>query len=333
MNDDYLWDGSGEADAEVQRLERLLGRLRLRAEPPLLPRRPGRVWPGALAAAAAVFFCAGLAWWGWIGPAGSWRVARWSGPSAQRPSPEAGHRLGVGDWLETDQGSHALLQAAGLGQIVVEPGSRLRLVASSLRDQRIALARGKIVATISAPPRLFSVETSSARTVDLGCEYTLSVEPGGATRVAVSRGWVEMSWGGRSAIVPAGYADATRPGRGPGTPWIDGAPPALLAALERFDSGRDAAALDEILALARPADALSLWHLLSRTEGGSRERVYDALARLSPPPPGVTRAAALALDADALELWRFEMGTPLLPRRPSVWRAFWARWTRAVFGG
>ena len=28
MNDDYLWDGSGTPDPDVQRLERLLGRLR-----------------------------------------------------------------------------------------------------------------------------------------------------------------------------------------------------------------------------------------------------------------------------------------------------------------
>ena len=35
MSNDYLWDRSGQADAEVERLERLLGRLRTPAPPPL----------------------------------------------------------------------------------------------------------------------------------------------------------------------------------------------------------------------------------------------------------------------------------------------------------
>ena len=34
MNDDYLWDRSGEPDAEVQKLEALLGRYRSAAAMP-----------------------------------------------------------------------------------------------------------------------------------------------------------------------------------------------------------------------------------------------------------------------------------------------------------
>jgi len=53
--------------------------------------------------------------------------------------------------------------------------------------------------------------------------------------------------------------------------------------------------------VARPQDALSLWHLLQRVDPTLRALVYDRLASLVPPPPGVTRAAALALDSRALE--------------------------------
>ncbi len=335
MNDRYLWDASGPPEADVERLEELLRAFRHRGRPPVVPRRPGRriIPPAVLLAAAVIAAALGALLYARVSPARDWRVARLAGsPSVAQHSLHQAGRLGVGQWLETDAASRARVEIRGLGRFDVEPGSRLRLVAASWLDQRLALARGKIVATISAPPRLFSVETPSATAVDLGCEYALSVDADGSARISVSRGWVELGWGGLEAIVPAGYVDATRPGKGPGTPWIENAPGELVLALERFDLAADPSALARILGMARPADALSLWHLLARTKGDERVRVYETLARLSPPPPGVDRAGALALDPEMLELWRFEMGTPLLPRRLTPWRAFWARLTHTVFG-
>ena len=37
MNDDYLWDKSGEPDPEVQKLEEILGTLRYQPRPLNLP--------------------------------------------------------------------------------------------------------------------------------------------------------------------------------------------------------------------------------------------------------------------------------------------------------
>jgi hypothetical protein len=58
--DDYLWDGTGEADPEVERLEMLLGRFRGDAPAPVMPtvplapQRPQRPYLPALVAAAAL---------------------------------------------------------------------------------------------------------------------------------------------------------------------------------------------------------------------------------------------------------------------------------------
>jgi hypothetical protein len=63
MKDDYLWDGSGEIDPEIERLENVLGRYRYQAKPlspafdqQLFPRR-ARWWP-KLAVAAAIILMA-----------------------------------------------------------------------------------------------------------------------------------------------------------------------------------------------------------------------------------------------------------------------------------
>jgi hypothetical protein len=41
MKEDYLWDGTGEPDAETRRLESLLGGLRYQPHPLALPEKPG----------------------------------------------------------------------------------------------------------------------------------------------------------------------------------------------------------------------------------------------------------------------------------------------------
>jgi hypothetical protein len=67
MKDDYLWDRSGQPDAEVERLERTLGRLRHKGRPLELPRsRPQprrRLHPAlAIAASLALMLLGAAAW-------------------------------------------------------------------------------------------------------------------------------------------------------------------------------------------------------------------------------------------------------------------------------
>ena len=118
-------------------------------------------------------------------------------------------------------------------------------------------------------------------------------------------------------MVPAGMACDLRPHRGPGTPHDPKAPAPWRAALARFDfeDGGEAAAR-EIVAGARTADAMSLWHMLERTDGALRAEVYERLDALSPAPPGVTRDGALALRANELEVWRLVIahGEPVVPQ-------------------
>jgi hypothetical protein len=63
MKDDYLWDRSGEPEAEIERLERTLGRLRHQPRPLDLPRsrpQPRRFFPALAAAAALILMVAGV---------------------------------------------------------------------------------------------------------------------------------------------------------------------------------------------------------------------------------------------------------------------------------
>jgi hypothetical protein len=330
MHDRYLWDRTGPADPEVERLEALLGRFR--DIPPLRLASKRRFPSRALLAAVALLLAvAGAAWFARSVLRLRWRIESIEGRPLVGPRPVSGDAaLSAGQRIETDAASKASLGLGGIARISLGSRSRLRLISSGLAEVRLALDRGTMTARISAPPRLFVVETPSALAVDLGCSYTLDVDPSGAGVLRVETGWVSFERDGRESVVPAGAACKTRPKEGPGTPYYDDAAPELRLALERLDfDGEDEDALSTILGVARKRDGLTLWHLLTRSLGSDRERVYERLAALVPPPPEVTREGALAGDLRMLARWRWELGgVPMPPESGNFW-SFWRRvWFR-----
>jgi hypothetical protein len=331
MNEPYLWDGSGKPDPEVQRLESLLAQFSHREIPLTLPQpqnapaKPGYFhglllqfpWLPRFAAVAVVLLAliAGgiLSFYPMrVSPSGpGWEVARLDGtPQIGTRFITAGQsvtKLRVGQTLETNGTSRASISQTDLGEIKVEPNSRVRLLQTDDHHKRIQLDIGMIHAMIWAPAGEFVVDTPSAVAVDLGCAYTLQVAADGSGTIRTSLGWVGFHLNGRESFIPAGAMCSTRPKVGPGTPYFEDASEAFRAALADFDfaesSGARAAALETVLSQARARDGLTLWHLLSRTDGAERAEVYDRFAALVPPPAGVNRDGILHLDQPMLDLW------------------------------
>jgi len=266
-------------------------------------RRPAR-W---LVAVLAVLLVSLGAWWGTrVLFAPSWEIAVLEGvPRVGAGLLEDTGRLRRGEWVETDATSSARLEVGMIGNVEVGPNTRLQLLQARPSEHRLALTSGTIHAQIWAPPRLFFVETPSALAIDLGCEYTLSVDSTGAGLLHVTSGYVALEQGERATIVPAGARAVTRPGYGPGTPFDESATPALQRALTAFDfEGGGTEALDLVLAEAHPDDAITLWDLLYRVPAAQQVRVYERLAALVPAPSGVTREGMLREDAAMVHAWR-----------------------------
>jgi hypothetical protein len=258
------------------------------------PRTRERRWRPLVAVMAAAGLAAVIYWTVPRHPAVRWNIVRINGVSRT-----AGH-VQAGQWIETGAASRAVVTVGAIGTVEVAPDTRLRVVATNPGEHRLALARGEIHATISAPPRLFFVDTAAGTAIDLGCEYSLHTDENGEGLLQVTRGWVSFQWKGVESLVPAGASCRTTPG-GPGVPYFDDAPEALKAALDRADS------LTTILAAARVRDTLTLWHLLWRVAPEDRARVYDRMAQLTPVPAGVSREAALRLDPATLARWKDEL--------------------------
>ena len=346
-NDDYLWDGLGTPDPEVQKLEALLAKYKHAGPVPMLPadvlRSRWAFFPfrlrlfPALAAASAVAIAvvAFVMYDRNTSPAvgAGWDASRIAGTPRIGTNAINGKasRLAVGQVLETDDQSRARLQATDVGQIEIEPSTRLRLLDMGATRKQIALDHGTINAYIWAPAGQFVVDTPSARTVDLGCAYSLHVDDSGAGIVRTWLGWVGFKLNGRESFIPAGAACATRPKVGPGTPYLEDASPSFRAALRRFDfedttPQQRVADVQIVLAESHIGDELTLWHLLSRVDEDQRARVYDRLKQLVPPPKAVTREGILRLDQPMLDLWWNQLGFDDI----SVWRHWEHSWTDAV---
>jgi hypothetical protein len=327
VSDDYLWDGSGEPDPEILRLETTLLPLRgERRAPGLGPRLafPTGRWRTLAAAAVVLLALAAVVTRGRLPePSAGWELAWVEGASGHQARVVRETRLHVGQWIDTGE-ARARLAVGEIGEVELAPGTRVGLVDAGFRAHRLSLSRGRMRATIWATPGQFLVDTPSALAVDLGCRYTLEVAPDGSGLLRVEAGWVGIERRGLESLVPAGAACPTRRGIGPGTPYYESAPEGLRRALAVIDFGTDptetAVALDAALALARPQDALSLWHLLSRLDAEGRGRVFDRLAALVSPPAGVTREGIERGERAMRDAWWDELGLGSAE--------FWRGWTR-----
>ena len=237
----------------------------------------------------------------------AWQIETLAGMPKVGPASST-DRLAVGDLLETDAASRVRITVANIGNVEIEPNSRVKLVGTSSTEHRLSLELGVLQAQISAPPRLFIVDTPSAVAVDLGCEYRLEVDKAGNSRLHVTRGFVALERDSRESIVPAGAICLTKHGKGLGTPFAADTSDAFRAALQRFDfSNGGSRAVKTMLDSRSFYDMITLWHLLSRVQKSDREKVFDALSEYVKPPAEVTRDGILKLDKNMLAAWRTEV--------------------------
>jgi len=330
-HNEYLWKGTGEPDAEIQRLEQALEEFRAtNLVPPVFPmidyaaRRSSwwlavtsNAWVPRFTAATLILAAFTIALLFSLRELTlpdsntGWSVELMEAPADSSPAASKLKRkmqMQVGEAFETNRVSTANIAVADIGRLELGPMTRLRLLQSVAGRKRIALDRGTIHVAIWAPPGEFVVDTSSAVAVDLGCMYTLRIEENGNGLLRTTLGWVGFQSNGHESLIPAGAAAATYAESGPGLPFFEDASKEFRSAVSQFDSAKEGsaqrfAAQQVILREARARDGLTLWHLLSRVSEVDRQAVFERLSVLIPPPASVTREGILRLDRTMLDSW------------------------------
>jgi ferric-dicitrate binding protein FerR (iron transport regulator) len=307
MSDDYLWDRSGSADPDVERLEKLLtplahdaplDELRVRRK----RRAPWFVIGVALAAAAAVAIyialprsqppCGGREGFAFTGVGGSVSCGGTAVAHGVLP---------IGVELET--GAHeASLTIADIGTAQLGKQTRVRLDRTDSQRHQLALDRGHLHAKVNAPPRLFAVTTKHTDVVDLGCEYTIDVDAAGAGSICVLTGIVELGTkSGAVVVAPEGSCAAIFAGQRPGLPIARDARAELVAAVSAYDRN-EAGALDRLLAIAERRDSITLIALAAIDPRGAA--VLERLMELSPPPDAEISVESALADPLHFGAWR-----------------------------
>jgi hypothetical protein len=199
--------------------------------------------------------------------------------------------LGIGGFVSTDDSSKAELYVAGLGSVIIEPNTKVKLIKSVEGEHRIQLDYGSIDANIMAKPRTFFVDAGAVTAVDLGCSYKFSVDKSGDGLLYVRSGKVSLeSASGRESIVPEGKFCVTKQEFGPGTPFREDSSPKLKKALMEFDFGNcGGQCINTILDNSKKTDAVTLVNILPRVDEQFRAQVYNKVANYCPPPRKIAR--------------------------------------------
>lgn len=318
---DYLWDGSGPIDARVAELERALSPLRHRGSlpaeltRPMVRRRRWVLWGAGLAAAAAIALVVSPRLFGpRLAPRGpeSWSVATGEHYTTTLERPRANAQgATTGVWIETASNGVATLHGTSGGQVLLEGGTRAKILDLGATAQRLRLDFGSI----------FHQPTKSVVPVEIATPSgNVVIEPGTACVVQIGRdgrGRVEIK-GGRAEI-----RDATRVtrlgrasvvalgGKSPGTPRRTGTTPEyadLLAKLDRELDVNPASSLArdvlaKALAMSHPGDEITLWNLMWRVDDEGRKAIVTRARGMGKAVHMVDDDPLIRGEADALEAW------------------------------
>ncbi len=239
-----------------------------------------------------------------------WEVESLKGtPVAGNEKIDGTGNLPVGQWLKTDPNSSARLQAGLAGEVDVNPGSAVKLLDTREPDYKLYLKFGKIRAYTPGSPKMLSVVTPSATSLDLGSNYSVEVAKDGSSSFSVASGSIIINSGGENEIVPAGVVCETVKNMEPGTPYRQNADTEFKEALSKLDFGQGTSEdLETLLDNANHQDALSLWYLLRDAQPAEVKPIYNRLAEFVKPPEGVTFEGIKMGDNNMLLKWWDKLG-------------------------
>ncbi|HEX6323358.1 MAG TPA: hypothetical protein VFZ36_06500 [Vicinamibacterales bacterium] len=317
---DYLWDPASPAASEVEALEQRFEALRFdpAARPLDLSRLPAAVLPHraawrrpviAMAIAASLLMAAGAGLWTW----------RWTWPEGRAWTVREGPvdaRLEVGRAITIPDDGGAIANIARIGTMRLAGGTSLELRSTRDTRHRLRMTGGDIHVRVWAPPVSVVIETPAGEVIDMGCEFLLSVS-GDRSAVRVLSGWVQLENGIDEVLVPAGASSEMTSRRGPGVAVFDDAAPGFAESVRALEADGDPAAVERILALARPRDVYTLLGLADRHRSAA-EALLRRSAELWPPPDGVTIGRILRGDRESL--WMWSRSLPLPPTKTGWWK-------------
>ncbi|HEX2788527.1 MAG TPA: hypothetical protein VHP32_11570 [Ignavibacteria bacterium] len=215
--------------------------------------------------------------------------------------------LKAGDWIETDDSSKAIITIAGLGEITVEPKSKVKILNSEKGEHKVLLEYGTINTNFSQKSEKFSIETKNSIAWDnnpKGTAYTFSVDNKGDGMILVKDGSVLLESRGKESVVPAGKICLVQASVGPGTPFSVNASAEFRNALYTYDfEPGNTNAIYNVINTANNSDMISLINLIPRVNDDMKEQIYSKVSGVVAPPTYIIKDSLRYFDCEKLGEW------------------------------
>lgn len=213
----------------------------------------------------------------------------------------------AGDWIETNDSSRAVITIAGLGEITIEPKSKLTILKSEQGEHKVLLEYGTINTNFSQKSDKFSIETKNSIARDnnvMGTAYTFSVDNKGDGMILVTDGSITLESRGKEAVVPAGKICLVQAVAGPGTPFSVTASPEFRNALYTYDfEPENTNAIYNVINTANKSDMVSLINLIPRVTDAVKEQIYSKVSGYVTPPSYIVMDSLRYFDCEKLGEW------------------------------
>jgi len=190
--------------------------------------------------------------------------------------------VNVGDWIQTDNESAVILKIANVGDISIEPNSKVRFIQSDDNLSRIEISYGTVNTSTSQADK-FILQSNNMKVQDKGSSYSFKVDDKGNGVIYVNNGIANVESGNRVSVVPEGKFCMYKPEFGVGIPFRKDATPEFQNALFQYDFNNGGNnAIYSAIASATAEDYYSLLNLIPRVDEKTKYLVLNKLDRITP---------------------------------------------------
>lgn len=191
-------------------------------------------------------------------------------------------KVNVGDWIQTDSVSSVVLKIVNVGDVSIEPNSKVRFIQSDGNVSKIEVLYGTVNTSTSQADK-FVLQASNMKVQDKGGSYSFKVDEKGNGVIYVNNGIANVESGNKSAVVTDGTFCLYKPEHGIGTPFRKDSKPEFQNALFQYDFNNGGMpSVYYAMANALPQDYSSLLNLIPRVDEQTKYLVLNKLGKLVP---------------------------------------------------
>lgn len=219
---------------------------------------------------------------------GYWQVQKLKGNPTLSDKPlSALDSIREGEWIITDDSSEAMIKIDGIGDILIEPKTKLKILKNEDGENKVYLEYGTINTNLSNSVKSiapFAVQTANGIIRDTkGGSYTFTMNEKGDGMIFVKDGIVNFVSNGKESVIPSGKVCIVQALNGPGVPFSVNTSPQFKNAIMHFDENSgDLSAINSVISTSGNQDLVSLINLMPRVSPEVQNVIYQRVQTLAP---------------------------------------------------